>query len=385
MFVRALAAVALFACPWWSQTAAAVDDGGPLASAGLTKTIVNQIPEARISVTIDYARFFASYDTWQQFKVSEWDFRNRPISLLYSISLAALDPTVHTLFVKNSAIETITAVSAVHIGASGSDAGDHELFHFTLTRAQDQRIDWDSLDFNDLPNAIPAFNMAAWTEKAIHDQNEKIAAMPILSVDDIILDMDSLKGKDVRVTGYTACLNGTSPCFFFRDPTNFVKGVIYKSDELPRADRRELMSCSILAPCKIVMVARVVGSPLDAVRPTWISWDQGLRGGPPGSPPAPARAADAKLSVKDFILDRAQLAGRIVNVEGLAQCSGFSCWLTEMGFLQEQVAGFDASALPRDDRKRLLDCNQIPGRGCSAAVTGRVAGDTLRADSIVWE
>ncbi len=91
------------------------------------------------------------------------------------------------------------------------------------------------------------------------------------------------------------------------------------------------------------------------------------------------------ITVKDFNIDRGSYVDRIVTVSGKAQCHGRSCWLTQRGWISEQNAVSYAKSLSRDDRKRLLDCEQAFSNGCDVEVTGQVAEDDLHASSIVWK
>ena len=52
-----------------------------------------------------------------------------------------------------------------------------------------------------------------------------------------------------------------------------------------------------------------------------------------------------------------------------------SCWLTQASWRSQQVAGFEADGLPREDRKKLLGCSEAFSAGCDAEATGTVLSD----------
>lgn len=95
---------------------------------------------------------------------------------------------------------------------------------------------------------------------------------PPLSADDVLLDRQSLEGKEVRIQAYTACDGNVSPCFLFNDRTNFTKGLLFDGTGLPRLDRSRLMDCTLLAPCQVTIIGRISQDPLSMVTPLTIVW-----------------------------------------------------------------------------------------------------------------
>ena len=89
-------------------------------------------------------------------------------------------------------------------------------------------------------------------------------------------------------------------------------------------------------------------------------------------PPAPSEATTGPMSVADWILDRPALVGRLVAVRGLAACTiDFDCFLYQPDLLKA-AAPFNAIALDRAAKIRLLRCDLRRNR-CFVTVTGRVA------------
>ena len=96
-----------------------------------------------------------------------------------------------------------------------------------------------------------------------------------------------------------------------------------------------------------------------------------------------AGARATPLSVIDFETDKDMLRGEVVQVRGNASCLRDSlCLLSDPGVYPRVV--FDPIALPREDRRRLLQCG-----GCRVVVTGtqpssRKMLTELKAYSVDW-
>lgn len=209
-----------------------------------------------------------------------------------------------------------------------------------------------------------------------------------MSVDDLILDTKTLTGKTVTVTGYTTCSgqNGTM-CMLFDDPLNFTKNIFFNVSLMGRDDRRQIIACGLLSHCRLTIRGIVVDRPLETIELTGMDWGSGMSGRPDAEASAKPVAPTTPVTVSNFILDAAGMVDRTVTVTGGAQCDGNACWLTEMKWTQSLVVPFDGNGLSRDDRKKLLGCDQVFSGGCSAEVTGTVKGGsvlTLVAASIVW-
>lgn len=95
------------------------------------------------------------------------------------------------------------------------------------------------------------------------------------------------------------------------------------------------------------------------------------------------------MSVEDYTLDKKSLTGQTVSVTGSPAClSGELCYLysTDDGRINAMVSVvFDPSALPREDRKKLLSCNPF-SNPCDATITitGSTALFGAKAKSIAW-
>lgn len=71
-----------------------------------------------------------------------------------------------------------------------------------------------------------------------------------MSVEDFLLDVSTLKGS-VAVKGSTSCLQGTL-CYLHG--SNFMTMLNFDASNLPREDRRRLMSCQpLVEPCNVVV------------------------------------------------------------------------------------------------------------------------------------
>ncbi len=207
-----------------------------------------------------------------------------------------------------------------------------------------------------------------------------------MPVADLILDVAILKGKTVSVVGYTACVgqNG-SMCMLYDSPVNFTKNIFFDASRMDRDDRSRIISCNILSACKVVLTGVVVDQPLKTMDIVGMDWGEGMTAPPQSQKPLLRLASEGAFSVKDFILDADQMRGKTVTVQGAAQCNGTFCWLSQTGWMSQQVVAFDAANLPRDDRKRLLECSQLLSTGCETAVTGTIGDERrLGAVSISW-
>jgi hypothetical protein len=91
------------------------------------------------------------------------------------------------------------------------------------------------------------------------------------------------------------------------------------------------------------------------------------------------------MSIEDYLLDKERLGGLMVAITGSASCMGPEmCELTGSTVTTSMM--FDSSALPRDDRKRLLGCNMFVNP-CPVVLHGRgapVSYQPMRATSIEW-
>ena len=98
---------------------------------------------------------------------------------------------------------------------------------------------------------------------------------------------------------------------------------------------------------------------------------------------AEARASEV-MSVLDFMLDMKQLSGREVRVQGAAICySADDCYLdTSPGV--GQLVSFDPSALPREERRKLLQCARV-GDCAHVTVRGRALGGANREKLIAYQ
>jgi hypothetical protein len=104
--------------------------------------------------------------------------------------------------------------------------------------------------------------------------------------------------------------------------------------------------------------------------------------------PPPARAQqptpEARMSLDDFVLDKAELGGRRVAVAGTIACIGGAdiCYLFgAQGFSMNAFASFKASGLSRDDRKRLLGCDAIMNK-CPVVLHGKATADKMPFNDI---
>ncbi len=89
-----------------------------------------------------------------------------------------------------------------------------------------------------------------------------------------------------------------------------------------------------------------------------------------------AREPAPPMSVEDFVLDKDELGGRLVAVTGSAWCMGVElCSLASEKSLATTVM-FNPRSLPRDVRKRLLECNPFTDP-CVATVSGRATADIM--------
>ena len=206
---------------------------------------------------------------------------------------------------------------------------------------------------------------------------------PPLSADDVLLDRQSLEGKEVRIQAYTACDGNVSPCFLFNDRTNFTKGLLFDGTGLPRLDRSRTHGLHVA--CAVPgdnYWSHLAGSPVHGDA-TYDRLGAGFTKATTTGDATGLRQGSSPLSVKDFLLDRATLIGREVSVQGDAQCSGTACWLTQE-FTETTNCQLQGRRSPRADRKRLLDCDQLFSHGCAATVTGLVSGNELNAATIQW-
>jgi len=97
--------------------------------------------------------------------------------------------------------------------------------------------------------------------------------------------------------------------------------------------------------------------------------------------------AEGAMSVKDYLLDQKSLAGRSISVHGAPLCMGEFCYLFQDIDALNVWTMFAPSALGRDDRSALLDCNPYT-KPCEVIVTGKGGKGMLtqefQALSIQW-
>jgi hypothetical protein len=94
-----------------------------------------------------------------------------------------------------------------------------------------------------------------------------------------------------------------------------------------------------------------------------------------------AQAAEP-MSVEDFLLDSKQLDGEVVAVHGEPMCIGADvCILYASGMQPMQGITFDPTGLPREARRKLLECNPFL-RNCSVTVTGLVRAGAFMANLV---
>lgn len=99
-------------------------------------------------------------------------------------------------------------------------------------------------------------------------------------------------------------------------------------------------------------------------------------------------ASGNPMNVLEFLVDADSLDGRVVAVHGVAACMGADiCYLYASMLNPMQSVTFNPKALPRDDRKRLLECGAA-FEFCSVTIVGRVHAHapvgTIVAQSITW-
>lgn len=194
----------------------------------------------------------------------------------------------------------------------------------------------------------------------------------VMALDDLIVDKATLRGKTVTIQGFVSCIGSNSYCMLYDDVASFTKNVMFLSADLPRADRAKLNECNLLSGCRVTLRARVVDRPMETIAVIAVDWGGGM-GQPDLNDPPPAHGPDRVLSVRDFELDKRQLEGQLVTVGGSAWCDdGSDCVLAERGWTAQLASRFDASALPRDIRKKLLACMNGLSPGCPAEVSGKV-------------
>lgn len=105
---------------------------------------------------------------------------------------------------------------------------------------------------------------------------------------------------------------------------------------------------------------------------------------PPSNAPPPPEA----VSVRDFILDANELAGKRVSVRGSIGCLTMqACFLYPEEEVSLQGASFNAEKLARQDRARILGCQPF-AQPCVAVVTGiahlQLGNPSIEAQSIAW-
>jgi hypothetical protein len=97
------------------------------------------------------------------------------------------------------------------------------------------------------------------------------------------------------------------------------------------------------------------------------------------------KAAPIAMSVEDFVVDKDTIHGR-VSVKGSVACIGGGlCYL--YGDNISTTINFDASKLPREDRKKFLSCSPFTSP-CIITITGRTSSGfmaSLTADTVAWE
>jgi TPR repeat protein len=90
----------------------------------------------------------------------------------------------------------------------------------------------------------------------------------------------------------------------------------------------------------------------------------------------------APMSVEDFLLDTKELDGHVIAVHGVAMCMGADlCFLYPGPMQVNQGVAFEPTGLPREDRRKLLDCNLFL-KNCPLTVIGRVSADAMIAKLI---
>jgi hypothetical protein len=348
---------------------------------GFTMTAIRTGLQADVTATMDIDVMKASHSFWKRY-VDEAQIASAPFSVAFSLEKVFLLSVLHATAALDTPPDLIHARIAMKADENGSPV-EHVGYEFTYNRDLDGKIYREDLSAVPLPSSIPNTALTPWLAGKFQEEQPK----PALTVEDLLLDKGLLKDKTVSVSGYTACSGSTATmCMLYSDPMNFTKNIFYDASNASRADRSILLSCTIVTGCKVTIRGVVVDNPLGTIDITSMQWENRTK--PPEAADqagAAVAASDRRMGVKDFLLDSRLLANASITVVGTAQCSGSTCWLTEAGWLSQQIASFNADSLSRDDRKRLLDCNQAFSSGCDVEVSGRVTSDTsINATAIRW-
>jgi hypothetical protein len=343
---------------------------------------VKDAPFPTVEATADVARIKASAAFWEEMTHPSDPIDQYPLSISWRIENIALFAALHGI------VHHLPSSTKIHARLLVIPEGKGEALQqpqLAATFDYDEPFDAQNvkddgwLDESALQK-IPNATVTPWIRDAVKSET----TVEVLSPEDIILDKDSLAGKHVAATGFTACSGSLSLCLLFTDPLNFTKNIFYDASALPREDRGRLLSCTVMTRCRIILQGLLVNEPLKTISASGISWEDNDS----SSSASSRKEADASqpMNVKDFLLDSSSLENRTVVVFGKAQCSGNSCALTQAETTSVQVAPFDGDALPRSDRKRLLDCNQPFSSGCNVHVTGRAnAMSGIVASAITWD
>jgi hypothetical protein len=332
----------------------------------------------------DVSEFKRSHSYWEQMVHSNppVPFEKVADTAAYMIESQTSVTFLHELF------KHVPSASSVHTklkfnSVNESHAAGEVGLEFDYTRAVDAaKYRDDDPSTVDVIKDTTNTGLAPWLANALAQESGSLGR--ILKPDDILLDKDSLKGQTVDVRGFTACNNSVEMCTLYTSADTFTKNIFYDASVLNREDRSKLLSCTIFTGCDVTIRGRVVDEPLKMIVVTGLGWGDGpINEGYPAA--EPSANINSPITVKDYILDRSSYLGKAITVAGKAQCDGSSCWLTEIGSTSQQNATFSADTLPRDDRKRLLDCDQAFSTGCDVEVTGQVAEANLVASSVVWK
>jgi len=340
------------------------------------------------NIYVEYKNLIKYKDDWiGSFELRE--IEEHPASVAWEIFKASLIDGGHILFEENPELKVLNVDFIMVEFISNEKLVEHVIFSAPYTRDMDAK--WSKVDVNqmDIKDVYPDRQMSDWFSQVIALENanlRKPKEPSAMSVDDFMLDAQSLKNSKIRVKGYTSCAPGNiNMCMIYDDPSNFIKNIWYDASLLSHDDRSRLLDCNIMTSCFVTLEGIVKLRPLDMIDASKFFWGRDEASSDQLAPEPPAPKATDVMTVKDFILDHERLIRHEVTVAGSAQCDGSSCWLSQREMLSQQVVRFDGSQLSRDDRKRLLDCNQAFSAGCTAVIKGFVDGNgDISTREIYW-
>lgn len=356
---------------------------------GLVSALHEKEKGADINITVDFERMRQSKDFWMH-HVPSSDFERYPNSVAWSLAKLSLIDCAHYLLAARPQWDK----ARLNFIVSGRDGDGVLREHLAYTSVYDRTLDAKigAKDPNDIDIllAIPGSSFSQWFSDRL-DRERPAASVPsqkhqTMSVEDLLLDAQALKGKVVDVDGYTTCTpGGVQMCMLFTDPMNFTKSIIYDGRNLSRDDRKRLLECGLLNGCKVAVHGTVQMEPLSMISAIRVDWGDGMRTTTGNQSGGPSTSDGDPMTVQDFLLDAPHFVGRGVSVKGSAQCDGHSCWLTQTALLSNQIVSFENGNLTRGDRKRLLECDQPFSAGCDVIISGKVGGNgKLYAAHVQW-